>query len=245
MRFNIKILIYPPTNPVLSYIYIPAGIILALVLSYVIASASLLLPRKLAVLLLISAILISTTPLLSYFNIIIKEIILTEKPEIIYTYVTLYGIAIPVPLFLIKKRKLVIAINIGGAIIPLIISSIFLFISYKILGFYSFLVFVFSFIITSIVTYHSSRVVPGVGIVVPSLVPPLTASLVVLLLVGPGLPGALIAYASSVVGSLIGADVMRLMRSLRELQAGLASIGGVGVFDGIFLSGYLALILVL
>ena len=245
MRFNIKILVYPPTNPILSYIYIPAGIMLALILSYVVASASLLLPGKLASLLIISSILISTTPLLSYFNIVIKEIIINETPEIVYTFVTLYGISIPIPLFLVQKRKLVIAINIGGAIIPLIISSIFLFISYKLLGFYSLLTFILSFITTCIVTYYSSRVVPGVGIVVPSLVPPLIASLVVLLLVGPGLPGALIAYASSVIGSLIGADVMRLLRSLGRLQAGLASIGGVGVFDGIFLSGYLALILVL
>jgi len=42
-----------------------------------------------------------------------------------------------------------------------------------------------------------------------------------------------------VIGTLIGAD----LRSLRDLGAPVASIGGAGTFDGIFLTGIVAVML--
>jgi uncharacterized membrane protein len=44
------------------------------------------------------------------------------------------------------------------------------------------------------------------------------------------------------LGTLIGADILNLNR-IKELQAPVASIGGAGTFDGVFLTGILAVLL--
>ncbi len=52
-----------------------------------------------------------------------------------------------------------------------------------------------------------------------------------------------VAYVSGTLGTLIGADLLNL-RWLPELGAGVASIGRAGTFDGVFLSGIMAVVLV-
>jgi uncharacterized membrane protein len=51
------------------------------------------------------------------------------------------------------------------------------------------------------------------------------------------------AYVGGVLGTLIGADLLNLGK-IRNLGAPIASIGGAGTFDGIFLSGFIALLLI-
>jgi uncharacterized membrane protein len=51
-----------------------------------------------------------------------------------------------------------------------------------------------------------------------------------------------LAYVSGSLGTLIGADLLNLP-SLRSLGAPVASIGGAGTFDGIFLTGIIAVLL--
>jgi len=51
-----------------------------------------------------------------------------------------------------------------------------------------------------------------------------------------------VAYVSGVLGTLIGADIANLDK-IRGLGAPVASIGGAGTFDGIFLTGILAVLL--
>jgi uncharacterized membrane protein len=85
-----------------------------------------------------------------------------------------------------------------------------------------------------------ARLIPGVGIVVPTLVPPVTAALVAWL-IGPDAIAAL-AYAAGTLGTLIGADLLNLPR-VRDLNAPVVSIGGAGTFDGIFVTGILAVVL--
>ena len=51
-----------------------------------------------------------------------------------------------------------------------------------------------------------------------------------------------LAYISGTLGVLIGADLMRL-RDVRKLATPFASIGGAGTFDGIFLTGIIAVLL--
>ena len=51
-----------------------------------------------------------------------------------------------------------------------------------------------------------------------------------------------VAYVSGVMGTLIGADLLNL-RKLGDLGAPVASIGGAGTFDGIFLTGIVAVLL--
>ena len=45
-----------------------------------------------------------------------------------------------------------------------------------------------------------------------------------------------VAYVSGVLGTLVGGDLLNLNKA-RRLGAGIVSIGGAGVFDGIFLVG--------
>ena len=72
------------------------------------------------------------------------------------------------------------------------------------------------------------------------LIPPVVAALVGWVL-GAAHPDG-VAYISGVLGTLIGADIMNLGK-LRDLGAPVASIGGAGTFDGIFLTGIVAVLL--
>ena len=53
----------------------------------------------------------------------------------------------------------------------------------------------------------------------------------------------LIAYVGGTLGTLLGADILNLGK-IRNLGAPVASIGGAGTFDGVFLSGLIAVLLV-
>ncbi|HXR25479.1 MAG TPA: DUF1614 domain-containing protein, partial [Candidatus Binataceae bacterium] len=69
--------------------------------------------------------------------------------------------------------------------------------------------------------------------------PPIVAALTALVLTGVMSGGAhvdAVAFVSGVLGTLIGADLMNL-NQLNTLGAPVASIGGAGTFDGVFLSG--------
>jgi len=48
---------------------------------------------------------------------------------------------------------------------------------------------------------------------------------------------------SGTLGTLLGADIMNL-NEIRDLGAPVASIGGAGTFDGVFLSGLISVLLV-
>jgi len=53
---------------------------------------------------------------------------------------------------------------------------------------------------------------------------------------------AALAYVCGTLGTLIGADILNLSR-IRNLGAPVASVGGAGTFDGVFLAGILAVVL--
>jgi uncharacterized membrane protein len=92
----------------------------------------------------------------------------------------------------------------------------------------------------TLLTYWWARPVAGVGIVVPMLLPPLSAALAALLLVPQQTP--LAAYVAGTMGTLIGADVLHV-RQVTKLATPVASIGGAGTFDGVFLTGIIAVLL--
>ena len=85
-----------------------------------------------------------------------------------------------------------------------------------------------------------ARPVAGVGIVTPSLVPPLVAALAAIWLGGHFV--AAVAYVAGTFGTLVGADLLNMPR-VRLLQAPMVSIGGAGTFDGVFLTGLVAVLL--
>ena len=84
------------------------------------------------------------------------------------------------------------------------------------------------------------RPVPGPGIAVP----PLLRGLLAVVTAGVLHPAAIagLAYVAGTLGTLTGADLANLAK-VRRLGAPVASIGGAGTFDGIFLAGILAVLL--
>jgi uncharacterized membrane protein len=129
-----------------------------------------------------------------------------------------------------------IAVNVGGALIPTAVSVYLLSHSSPSTVLYC-LVGVAA---VALVTYLVARSVKGVGIVTPAFIPPIAAADAAMILV-PGDP-RIVAYVAGVLGTLIGADLLNL-RAIPKLGAPVASIGGAGTFDGVFLSGILAVLL--
>jgi uncharacterized membrane protein len=133
-------------------------------------------------------------------------------------------------------KRTTIAINFGGAIIPILISS------YLCLKFGFMWQILISTIVVMLVCYRFSRPVPGLGIAVPIFIPPLTAAIMAIILSNFGGHAPIIAYVSGVIGVLIGADLLNINK-ITKLNAPTVSIGGAGTFDGIFLTGILSVIL--
>ncbi len=131
----------------------------------------------------------------------------------------------------------VVAINLGGAIVPLVISS------WVLLHWMSTIMpAIVGTAVVAFVVHRFARPVPGLGIATPMFIPPIVAALVGWLLGSSIHHADGVAYVSGVMGTLIGADIMNLGR-LRDLGAPVASIGGAGTFDGIFLTGIVAVLL--
>ncbi|MEA2054394.1 MAG: DUF1614 domain-containing protein [Candidatus Thermoplasmatota archaeon] len=128
-------------------------------------------------------------------------------------------------------------INIGGAIIPLVV-SIFL-LSRLAVKLYPHLMFATIFM--AAICYKLARPVQRTGIAMPAFIPPVLASLAGVILAPQN--AAVVAFISGVVGVLVGADLMNI-RKIGRIGAPAVSIGGAGTFDGIFLTGILSVMLV-
>jgi uncharacterized membrane protein len=128
----------------------------------------------------------------------------------------------------------VLAINVGGALIPILLS---LYLAFK-----NRLVMKSAIAVgvVALVTYHLAQPVRGVGVALPIFMPPIVALVCALVLswrqAGP------LAYIGGSMGTLIGADIMNLGK-IQGLGAPVASIGGAGTFDGVFLVGIVAVLL--
>lgn len=172
----------------------------------------------------------------SYINIPVSRI--EGGAAVPLDIVSHFGMRYRVPMHLAEGRSTVVAINVGGAIVPLCICAWILAVNPGVM-----LGAILGTAIVTLVVHRSARPIPGVGIATPMFIPPIVAAIAGSLLSG-GLPhhASAIAYISGVLGTLIGADLMNLRR-LSELGAPVASIGGAGTFDGIFLTGIVAVLL--
>lgn len=128
----------------------------------------------------------------------------------------------------------IIAVNVGGAVIPILLSVYLL---WRIGGLLPTLVATAG---VSAVVHGFSRLVPGVGIAVPTFIPGIVAAVLAVIL--DRRRSASVAYVAGTMGCLIGADLMNL-GALSRLHAPVASIGGAGTFDGVFVSGIIAVLL--
>jgi uncharacterized membrane protein len=128
----------------------------------------------------------------------------------------------------------VLAVNVGGAVIPTAM-SIYLLIRYQLWLKGAIATAVVAFIIHQVATP-----VPGLGIAVPVFVPAVATAIIAFILSREYAPP--LAYVGGSMGTLIGADLLNLDK-ITGLGAPVASIGGAGTFDGIFLTGILAVLL--
>jgi uncharacterized membrane protein len=128
----------------------------------------------------------------------------------------------------------ILAVNVGGAIIPILVSLILIVKN----GLYR--MAAWGIAIVSLACYVLAEPVPGLGIAIPVFYPPVIAAIVALLLSRQY--AAPLAYACGSLGTLIGADLMNL-GNIRGLGAPVMSIGGAGTFDGIFVTGLIAVLL--
>ncbi len=131
----------------------------------------------------------------------------------------------------IEGGRTIVAMNLGGAVIPILV-SIYLLARFRMYGRMA-----AGVAIVALLVHSLARIVPGVGIAVPTVVPPLVAAGVSLLVAFRRAPP--LAYVSGSMGTLIGADLMNLGR-VAELGAPIVSVGGAGTFDGVFLTGIIA-----
>ncbi len=183
-------------------------------------------------------LLLIVTLLGSFINVPLFTLT-SHEPVSTDTFVTVFGMTYRVPVTIEGSRKTVIAVNVGGALIPVAVSLYLLFQFPQIIGFAA-----LGVTLVAIISHVISRPVRGVGIVSPALIAPIIAAVFALVISSqfPGVNGFALAYVSGVLGTLIGADLTHL-RAIKGIGAPVASIGGAGTFDGVFLSGIIAVLL--
>ena len=166
----------------------------------------------------------------SFINIPIKRIpqeSMAEEKTVLF-----YGFRYVVPVR--KRKETVLAVNVGGAVIPVLLSC------YLLLKTGLWARALIATTIMALITFRLARPVRGLGIALPFFVPPIVAALASVIISGTHAP--VVAYVCGTLGTLIGADLLNL-RKISKLGAPIASIGGAGTFDGIFLTGIFAVVL--
>lgn len=141
------------------------------------------------------------------------------------------------PRQILQKKQLVIAVNVGGCVVPSVLA---LYQLARLFNAEMILMPVIVIIINVIICYQLSEIKAGVGVLLPAYVPGVMAALCGVILTPENPPAA--AFCAGIFGPLIGADLLRL-KQIIALNSGTASIGGAGTFDGIIISGFIALLL--
>ena len=134
----------------------------------------------------------------------------------------------------VEWPETVVAVNVGGALIPGLV-SLYLFVRHRLwvrgllaIGF------------VAALCHLLAQPLPSLGIALPVFVPAIASAAVALLL--SLRRAAPLAYIGGSLGTLVGADLLNLGR-VQGLGAPMVSIGGAGTFDGIFLTGVLAVLI--
>jgi uncharacterized membrane protein len=168
----------------------------------------------------------------SYFNI---PITVLPGPPPISTgqIVDFFGMRYVVPVF-VASPGTVLAVNVGGAVIPALMSA------YLVIRYQLWLKATLATAAIAIVIHSMATPVPGIGIAVPVFVPVVATAILAFILSRENAPP--LAYIGGSMGTLFGADLLNLDK-IGGLGAPIASIGGAGTFDGVFLTGILAVLL--
>ncbi len=156
----------------------------------------------------------------SIFNIAIAK--LPAERLVSHQVVDFFGMRYRVPV-VSHSPGTVIAVNVGGAVIPTLM-SIYLLIKREL-----WVNGLLATAIAALVFHWMAEPVRGLGIAVPVFLPVLVTAIVAMILSRED--SAPLAYIAGSLGTLIGADLTNLDK-VRGLGAPVASIGGAGTFDG-------------
>ncbi len=167
----------------------------------------------------------------SYVNLPIAH--LPDETVVMSQHVDFFGVEYILPEE-VDWPGTIIAINLGGAVIPILL-SLYLLVKNQV-----WLPSLVATAVVSAVCFAVARPVPGAGITIPVFIPPIAACAVSCIVAWRNAPA--VAYISGSLGTLIGADLMNL-GAIRGLGTPVASIGGAGTFDGIFVTGIGAVVL--
>ena len=167
----------------------------------------------------------------SYFNIPIT--VLPGQMARSGQVVEFFGMQYVVPLVQ-QWPGTVLAVNVGGAVIPTLMSS------YLMLRYQLWARAAIAVIAIAVIIHAKATPVQGLGIAVPVFAPVVATAILAFILSREY--AAPLAYIGGSMGTLIGADLSNLDK-ISGLGAPVASIGGAGTFDGIFLTGILAVLL--
>jgi uncharacterized membrane protein len=167
----------------------------------------------------------------SYFNIPVAQ--LPQQQVLSGQVIDFFGMRYVVPI-IVHWPGTLIALNIGGAVIPSAMSAYLLFRNRL------WLQGAVGTVAVAAACYWMAQPVPGLGIAIPVFAPALATAVVAMLLSRE--QAAQLAYIAGSLGTLIGADLLNLNK-ISGLGAPVASIGGAGTFDGIFLTGVVAVLL--
>jgi uncharacterized membrane protein len=168
----------------------------------------------------------------SYFNVPIT--VLPGGPPVSSgEIVDFFGMRYVVPV-VVASPGTILAVNVGGAVIPALMST------YLVIRYQLWLKAAIATAAIAIVIHSMATPVPGIGIAVPVFVPVVATAILAFILSREYAPP--LAYIGGSMGTFIGADLLNLDK-IGDLGAPIASIGGAGTFDGVFLTGILAVLL--
>src|SRR5215472_5389889 len=152
----------------------------------------------------------------SYFNIPIT--VLGGHDVRSGEVVDFYGMRYVVPL-VSQWPGTVLAVNVGGAVIPALMST------YLVLRYQLWLRAAIAVVVIAAIIHALATPVEGVGIAVPVFVPVVATAILAFLLSREY--AAPLAYIGGSMGTLVGADLLNLDK-IGKLGAPVASIGGAG-----------------
>jgi uncharacterized membrane protein len=169
----------------------------------------------------------------SFINIPIRHI--RRDTRLAVYPLAVYGILGRLPGIQRVHRDTVIAVNVGGCLVPVAVAL------YELVRLAPDAWLLIAIGVASLanifICFRLAWPIPNVGIALPSLMPALVSALLALILAPDQAPP--VAFIAGVAGPLIGADLLHL-RNIEDIPSGMLSIGGAGTFDGIVLSGIIA-----
>jgi len=171
----------------------------------------------------------------------------SRVPIVVVREASAFGVRWRVPDVRVGVKRIHVLINVGGALLPIIVSGYLLAQPLKRSGsfFDEYLAVAAVLVMVTVIVNRSAQVVEGLGVATPAIVPPLVTALATILVnwITPLHNPAQVAYIGGTLGTLIGADLLNL-ENIRDVGAPAVSLGGAGTFDGIYLTGVVSVLLV-